>query len=52
MVLGLHRVVAEGWLQFGDIVNGDGDNNESVWGGTFEDESLVVAFDKRGILVS
>lgn len=45
------RVVPEGWAQFGDIVNGDGDNNESIWGGTFEDETLVVAFDKRGVVV-
>ncbi|XP_060229363.1 probable inactive peptidyl-prolyl cis-trans isomerase-like 6 isoform X2 [Meriones unguiculatus] len=32
-----HRVVQNGWIQGGDIVEGRGDDGESIYGPTFED---------------
>ncbi|XP_036025218.1 probable inactive peptidyl-prolyl cis-trans isomerase-like 6 isoform X2 [Onychomys torridus] len=45
-----HRVVQNGWIQGGDIVEGKGDDGESIYGPTFEDENFSVPHDKRGIL--
>ncbi|XP_043745905.1 probable inactive peptidyl-prolyl cis-trans isomerase-like 6 isoform X6 [Cervus elaphus] len=45
-----HRVVQNGWIQGGDIVAGKGDNGESIYGPTFEDENFSVPHNKRGVL--
>ncbi|XP_052607466.1 probable inactive peptidyl-prolyl cis-trans isomerase-like 6 isoform X3 [Peromyscus californicus insignis] len=45
-----HRVVQNGWVQGGDIVEGKGDDGESIYGPTFEDENFSVPHDKRGVL--
>ncbi|XP_059128483.1 probable inactive peptidyl-prolyl cis-trans isomerase-like 6 isoform X3 [Peromyscus eremicus] len=45
-----HRVVQNGWIQGGDIVEGKGDDGESIYGPTFEDENFSVPHDKRGVL--
>ncbi|XP_041832557.1 probable inactive peptidyl-prolyl cis-trans isomerase-like 6 [Melanotaenia boesemani] len=46
-----HRVVPNGWVQGGDISPGSkGNGGESIYGGTFEDESFAVSHSKRGIL--
>ncbi|XP_020956898.1 peptidyl-prolyl cis-trans isomerase-like 6 isoform X3 [Sus scrofa] len=45
-----HRVVRNGWVQGGDIVAGKGDNGESIYGPTFEDENFSIPHNKRGVL--
>ncbi|XP_040584287.1 probable inactive peptidyl-prolyl cis-trans isomerase-like 6 isoform X2 [Mesocricetus auratus] len=45
-----HRVVQNGWIQGGDIIEGKGDGGESIYGPTFEDENFSVPHNKRGIL--
>lgn len=45
-----HRVVKNGWVQGGDIVEGRGDDGESIYGPTFEDENFSVPHNKRGVL--
>ncbi|XP_045654416.1 probable inactive peptidyl-prolyl cis-trans isomerase-like 6 isoform X2 [Ursus americanus] len=45
-----HRVVRNGWIQGGDIVEGKGDDGESIYGPTFEDENFSIPHNKRGIL--
>ncbi|XP_064216861.1 probable inactive peptidyl-prolyl cis-trans isomerase-like 6 isoform X2 [Aotus nancymaae] len=45
-----HRIVPNGWIQGGDIVSGKGDNGESIYGPTFEDENFSVPHNKRGVL--
>ncbi|XP_028624914.1 probable inactive peptidyl-prolyl cis-trans isomerase-like 6 [Grammomys surdaster] len=45
-----HRVVQNGWIQGGDIVQGRGDDGESIYGPTFEDENFSVPHNKRGVL--
>ncbi|XP_047415620.1 probable inactive peptidyl-prolyl cis-trans isomerase-like 6 isoform X3 [Sciurus carolinensis] len=45
-----HRVVQNGWIQGGDIVAGRGDNGESIYGPTFEDENFSIPHNKRGVL--
>ncbi|KAL1770235.1 peptidyl-prolyl cis-trans isomerase-like 6 isoform X3 [Sigmodon hispidus] len=45
-----HRVVQNGWIQGGDIVEGKGDDGESIYGPTFEDENFSVPHNKRGVL--
>ncbi|XP_055472011.1 probable inactive peptidyl-prolyl cis-trans isomerase-like 6 isoform X2 [Psammomys obesus] len=45
-----HRVVQNGWIQGGDIVEGRGDDGESIYGPTFEDENFAVPHNKRGVL--
>ncbi|XP_039093347.1 probable inactive peptidyl-prolyl cis-trans isomerase-like 6 isoform X3 [Hyaena hyaena] len=45
-----HRIVQNGWIQGGDIVAGKGDDGESIYGPTFEDENFSVPHDKRGVL--
>ncbi|XP_073892974.1 probable inactive peptidyl-prolyl cis-trans isomerase-like 6 isoform X8 [Macaca fascicularis] len=45
-----HRIVRNGWIQGGDIVYGKGDNGESIYGPTFEDENFSVPHNKRGVL--
>ncbi|XP_048210478.1 probable inactive peptidyl-prolyl cis-trans isomerase-like 6 [Perognathus longimembris pacificus] len=45
-----HRIVSNGWIQGGDIVAGRGDNGESIYGPTFEDENFSVPHNKRGVL--
>ncbi|XP_010009670.1 PREDICTED: peptidyl-prolyl cis-trans isomerase-like 6 [Nestor notabilis] len=45
-----HRIVENGWIQGGDIITGKGDQGESIYGPTFEDESFSVRHKGRGIL--
>ncbi|XP_065488547.1 probable inactive peptidyl-prolyl cis-trans isomerase-like 6 [Caloenas nicobarica] len=45
-----HRVVKNGWIQGGDIITGRGDEGESIYGPTFEDESFSVRHKGRGVL--
>lgn len=45
-----HRVVKNGWIQGGDIVQGKGDNGWSVYGETFEDENYSMLHTRRGIV--
>ncbi|XP_027630903.1 probable inactive peptidyl-prolyl cis-trans isomerase-like 6 [Tupaia chinensis] len=45
-----HRVVPNGWIQGGDIVAGKGDDGESIYGPTFEDENFSILHNKRGVL--
>ena len=48
----LHRLVHDGWVQSGDIVDGSGENSRSVFGDLFEDESFSVEFgESRGGIV-
>jgi len=46
----VHRIVPNGWIQGGDIYNGNGDGGESVFGPFFEDENFAVSHSSRGIL--
>lgn len=46
----LHQIVPNGWIQGGDIVAGRGDDGESIYGPTFEDENFAIPHDKRGVL--
>jgi len=46
----MHRVVKNGWVQGGDIVNGSGANSEAVAGGKFSDENFAVEHLKRGTI--
>ncbi|NWW94229.1 PPIL6 protein, partial [Rhynochetos jubatus] len=45
-----HRLVKNGWIQGGDIITGEGDGGESIYGPTFEDESFSVRHKGRGVL--
>ncbi|KAM6405596.1 putative inactive peptidyl-prolyl cis-trans isomerase-like 6 isoform 4-T4 [Pluvialis apricaria] len=45
-----HRLVNNGWIQGGDIITGNGDEGESIYGPTFEDESFSVRHKGRGVL--
>nr|XP_021526156.1 peptidyl-prolyl cis-trans isomerase-like 6 [Aotus nancymaae] len=38
------------YCYFSDIVSGKGDNGESIYGPTFEDENFSVPHNKRGVL--
>nr|XP_055186085.1 probable inactive peptidyl-prolyl cis-trans isomerase-like 6 isoform X4 [Nyctereutes procyonoides] len=46
----IHRVVPNGWIQGGDIAYGKGDDGESIYGPTFEDENFSIPHNKRGVL--
>lgn len=46
----IHRVVKNGWIQGGDIVDGKGDNGWSIYGETFKDENYALKHTKRGII--
>lgn len=47
----LHRMLPNGWVQGGDIVDGSGENSISALGvDVFEDESFAVPHDRRGVL--
>jgi len=46
----IHRIVPNGWIQGGDIYNGNGDGGESVFGPFFEDENFAVSHSSRGVL--
>lgn len=43
----LHRLVPDGWVQSGDIVDGSGSNSKSIFGEYFEDESFSIEFGER-----
>ncbi|KFU99391.1 Peptidyl-prolyl cis-trans isomerase-like 6, partial [Pterocles gutturalis] len=45
-----HRLVKNGWIQGGDIITGEGDGGESIYGPTFEDESFSIRHKGRGVL--
>ncbi|KAM6279712.1 putative inactive peptidyl-prolyl cis-trans isomerase-like 6 [Porphyrio hochstetteri] len=45
-----HRLVKNGWIQGGDIITGEGNRGESIYGPTFEDESFSVRHKGRGVL--
>lgn len=43
----IHRIVENGWLQSGDIVDGSGNNSRSASGDPIPDESFSVEFDNK-----
>jgi len=45
-----HRIVPDGWIQSGDVVDGTGKGGASVYGPSFADECFAVKHDKPGIL--
>ncbi|KAM4694140.1 putative inactive peptidyl-prolyl cis-trans isomerase-like 6 [Discoglossus pictus] len=45
-----HRLVKNGWIQGGDILSGKGNDGESIYGETFEDENYAVPHNNRGVL--
>ena len=48
----VHRLVPNGWVQSGDVVDGSGSNSKSAFGDLFEDESFSVEFgENRGGIV-
>jgi len=46
----IHRIVKDGWIQGGDIVDGRGTNGCSIYGKYFADESFVVKHEQPGII--
>ena len=47
----IHRVVADGWVQGGDVVAGNGSGGESAFGQVaIPDEGFSVAHDGAGVL--
>lgn len=46
----IHRIVKDGWVQTGDVVDGTGKGSVSIYGKTFADETFKVKHDKPGIL--
>ena len=46
----IHRIVASGWIQGGDIHGGSGASGSSIYGDTFEDECFALKHDTSGIL--
>jgi len=46
----VHRVVKDGWVQSGDVVDGTGTGSVSIFGRTFADETFAVKHDKPGIV--
>ena len=48
----VHRIVADGWVQMGDIESGRGDGGESIYGKKFADESYIFKHDAPGMTFS
>ena len=46
----IHRIVKDGWIQTGDVVDGTGKGCVSIYGKQFADETFAVKHDKPGIL--
>eukprot|EP00995_Heteronema_vittatum_P010351 NODE_579_length_1284_cov_17.198381_g417_i0.p1 GENE.NODE_579_length_1284_cov_17.198381_g417_i0~~NODE_579_length_1284_cov_17.198381_g417_i0.p1 ORF type:complete len:310 (+),score=100.22 NODE_579_length_1284_cov_17.198381_g417_i0:89-1018(+) len=44
------RIVKDGWIQAGDLVNGKGNGGYSVYGAVFPDECFSIGHDGEGIL--
>jgi len=45
-----HRIVKNGWIQGGDIVQGKGDGGWSIYGELFEDENYSMLHTQRGVV--
>lgn len=46
----VHRIVPGGWIQGGDIVEGNGKGGESIYGKRFDDENFSICHNRRGVL--
>lgn len=45
-----HRIIPGFMIQGGDIVRGDGKGSESIYGGTFPDESFKIKHSHAGVV--
>ncbi|XVE48873.1 hypothetical protein DITRI_Ditri01bG0036800 [Diplodiscus trichospermus] len=45
-----HRIVSGFMIQGGDIIHGDGRGSESIYGGTFPDESFKIKHSHAGVV--
>ena len=45
-----HRVVKDGWIQGGDILNSHGNNGEAIYGSSFPDESFQLKHTDAGMV--
>jgi peptidyl-prolyl cis-trans isomerase-like 6 len=46
----IHRIKADGWIQAGDIVSGNGEGGICAVGKSLPDESFAMSHDRSGIL--
>ncbi len=48
----IHRIVRDGWMQGGDIIDGKGSSGASIYGAPFADETFTaIKHDAAGVLV-
>lgn len=47
-----HRIIPGFMIQGGDIIRGDGKGSQSIYGGTFPDESFKIKHSHAGIHMS
>jgi cyclophilin family peptidyl-prolyl cis-trans isomerase len=45
----VHRIVRDGWIQSGDVVNGTGKGGVSIYGRTFADECFSAGAYTRSL---